>query len=53
MSIFSLLGVVLFGLIGTLLIRNAGTQLVIEMTIIILCLLTALLYLIEITMIFV
>ncbi|XP_067216616.1 uncharacterized protein [Linepithema humile] len=50
MSIFSLLGLLFFGIAGILLICNAYTQLVIQIVVTTLCLLTALLFLIDITM---
>ncbi|XP_071649933.1 uncharacterized protein [Temnothorax longispinosus] len=51
MGIFSFLGFIFFGVAGILMIFNAYTQLVVQITAMALCLLAALLFLIDITMV--
>lgn len=53
MVVFSLLGLLFFGVAGVLLIYSAYTQLVVQIIVMILCLLAALFFLIDITMVLV
>ncbi|XP_072763623.1 uncharacterized protein [Anoplolepis gracilipes] len=53
MCVFSLIGLIFFGVAGILLILYDYTQLVVQVTVIIFCLLTALFFLLDVTMVFV